>query len=724
MNRVTLILGVHNHQPVGNFGKVFEELYDKAYEPFLRALERHPRVKFTFHITGPLLEWLQEKRARYLERLFEMSARGQVEFFSGGLYEPILPILPDRDKVGQIQAMNRYLEARFQKRPRGLWVAERVWEPHLPKAIHEAGIEYVPIDDAHFKAAGYGEKDTFGYYLTEEQGALLKVFPISERMRYLVPFRQAHETIDYLRGVANESGDRCVTLMDDGEKFGGWPDTYKWVYEDGWLESFFKALEDNADWITCSTFAEYVDNHPPLGRVYLPAASYSEMGEWSLPAQVSREYGNLRHELSDRGEMPRYERFLHGGFWRNFLTKYDEANHLQKKMVRVSDKVEQARRKLSRKTPTSAQSALLAEAERSLYRGQCNCPYWHGVFGGLYLNHLRFGVYRELLAAERAADQLLNPEGKLQIEKVDFNADGREELAVETDRYHLLLEPALGGALTEVDWMKGPINLSDVLTRREEAYHHKLLALREGGGQGGHPASIHDMVRTKEPGLENMLFYDRERRVSLVERFVDKGVTVDDLWSVRAEDRGEFAGRPFGMEGPTQKKGREASVLLFREGKVREGGETMNVRFTKKITFPPGDLCLKVDYEIHNDGEKTLNARFLSEWNLTLLAGDSPDRFYFVDGRGLDDPRLCSRGEDQEVTRAGMTDRWVGLTVAFESLVPARFYRYPVETVSQSEGGFERVYQGSCLSWGWDLDLAPNATAFLTLSLRLEAQQP
>jgi alpha-amylase len=605
-----------------------------------------------------------------------------------------------------------------------LWIAERVWEPHLPKSIAEAGLEYTPIDDAHFKAAGYTEQDTYGYYLTEEQGSLLKVFPISERMRYLVPFRQVQETIDYLRSVATECGNRCVTLMDDGEKFGGWPDTYKWVYEDGWLESFFKALEDNADWITCSTFAEFVDTHPPLGRVYLPTASYTEMGEWALPPKASKEYADLRHEVSDRGEMPRYERFLRGGFWRNFLTKYEESNHLQKKMVRVSDKVEQARRKLARKKPTAQQSALLAEAERSLYRGQCNCPYWHGVFGGLYLNHLRFGVYRELLLSERAVDQLLNPEGSLCLERTDINADGREELAVETDRYHVILEPSFGGALIEIDWMKGPINLSDTLTRRPEAYHQKLIALRDGGGAQGQPASIHDMVRTKEPGLENMLFYDPQRRASLVERFVDKHVTVKDLWSAQAVDRGDFVGRPFAMETSSQRKGRPAEVTLFREGRVREGGETMPILLTKKLYFPAGDLNLQVDYEVHNDGDRRLETTFLSEWNLTLLAGHSPDRSYFIDGQPLEDPQLCTQGEASGVLRAGMIDRWLGLRIALESKTPSRFFRYPVETVSQSEGGFERVYQGSCLLWGWDLSLAPGETARYSLSLGLEATQP
>jgi alpha-amylase len=154
-----------------------------------------------------------------------------------------------------------------------------------------------------------------------------------------------------------------------------------------------------------------------------------------------------------------------------------------------------------------------------------------------------------------------------------------------------------------------------------------------------------------------------------------------------------------------------------------QGNDGIPVFLTKKLTFPAGDLSLKVEYEIRNDGTKLLDARFLSEWNLTLLAGDSPDRSYFIDGKKLDDPRLCVQGENESVSRAGMMDRWLGLVVAFQTASAARFLRYPVETVSNSEGGFERVYQGSCILWGWDLRLAPDETAKFELTLRLEDLQ-
>jgi alpha-amylase/alpha-mannosidase (GH57 family) len=275
VRKITLLFGVHNHQPVGNFGFVFEQMYAKSYEPFVRILKQHPKVKCTFHVTGPLWEWIQGHSPEYGDWLKAMAARGQVELFTGGMYEPILPILPDRDKVGQIRMMTEFLKKNFGVGARGMWVAERVWEPHLPMALREAGVEYITIDDAHFKSTGFSEEDTYGYYLTEEQGASVGVFPISEKMRYLAPFRQVNESIDFLRSVADDSGDRCVVLMDDGEKFGGWPDTYDWVYGQGWLERFFKALEDNADWIETATFSEWFSTHRPLGVAYLPAASYT-----------------------------------------------------------------------------------------------------------------------------------------------------------------------------------------------------------------------------------------------------------------------------------------------------------------------------------------------------------------------------------------------------------------------------------------------------------------
>src|SRR5574341_881500 len=172
-------------------------------------------------------------------------------------------MLPDRDKVGQIQALTEFLRSSFGVSPRGMWLAERVWEPQLPKVLRDAGVEFVLLDDSHFAQAGLDPETLGGYYLTEEQGATLAVFPISQRLRYLVPFADPEETVRYLQG---RRGAGAVTLVDDGEKFGLWPGTHQLVYGARWLRRFLEVLRA-VPRLRPSTFSRYLAGSRPRGRI-------------------------------------------------------------------------------------------------------------------------------------------------------------------------------------------------------------------------------------------------------------------------------------------------------------------------------------------------------------------------------------------------------------------------------------------------------------------------
>src|SRR5688572_26163125 len=215
------------------------EATERAYRPFLERVRARPEVRLTMHCTGSLLGWLREHAPATFDALGAVVSAGQVELLTGGFYEPILAILPDADKRGQIERLTSFLHTEFGVRPRGMWLAERVWEPHLPRALREAGVEYVLVDDSHFALAGLDPETLGGYYLTDEQGVSLAVFPISYRLRYLVPFAEPGETLAYLESRA---GAGSLTLMDDGEKFGVWPGTDALCYGEGWLRRFFEAL--------------------------------------------------------------------------------------------------------------------------------------------------------------------------------------------------------------------------------------------------------------------------------------------------------------------------------------------------------------------------------------------------------------------------------------------------------------------------------------------------
>ncbi len=306
MKSVIFTFATHNHQPIGNFDHVIEEAYEKSYRPFFELAAQFPTVRFGTHFTGILLDWLGLHHPNHLTKLKGMAATGQLEIISGGYYEPILSVIPPRDQQEQITRLSKKVHEVFGTIPRGMWLAERVWEQPMASALHDAGIRYVLLDDTHFLHAGLSEEDLTGYYLTEDRGKTLAVFPISKALRYTIPFAPVDETIRVLRDAATERGDQIVTFADDGEKFGVWPQTYDHVYGNhtakhpGWLEELLRKLSENSNWITMLPPGETLDRVTPRGRIYLPNSSYSEMMQWSLPtAEATQLYENFRHALDE-----------------------------------------------------------------------------------------------------------------------------------------------------------------------------------------------------------------------------------------------------------------------------------------------------------------------------------------------------------------------------------------------------------------------------------------
>jgi alpha-amylase/alpha-mannosidase (GH57 family) len=453
--RISLALTLHNHQPIGNFGWVFAEVFEQAYRPMVEALTRHPSVRVGLHYTGPLLEWLRTERPGFIADLRALVDRDQVEILGGGLYEPVLASLPERDRVGQLTRMADTVESTFGRRPTGAWLAERVWEPDVPTSLVAAGYGWTILDDSHLRAAAIPEDEMWGPYTTEDQGRLLRVFGTEQGLRYRIPFHEVDEVIEYLDEHATEAGERVGTMGDDGEKFGAWPTTYEHCWGKGrWVERFFEALVSNADWITTVRPSDWLASNPPVGRAYIPTGSYAEMGEWALPPDESRAFTNALHRARETGAPE--ARWLRGAFWRNFQIRYREINDLHKQMLRVSDKVD-------RMPDGAAREAALDH----LYRGQSNDCYWHGLFGGIYIAHMRAATLAHLIAAEDAADQVLGIATGSELRDLDL--DGRDEIRLATDGEVVALELDEGGGIGAWDIRAARHALTGVLRRRPEA---------------------------------------------------------------------------------------------------------------------------------------------------------------------------------------------------------------------------------------------------------------
>jgi alpha-amylase len=699
VSKFQFVLLIHAHQPVGNFDDVFERSYASCYLPFIEVLQRHPSVHIGLHYSGPLLEWIERAHPEYFERLTALVRSGQVEMVGGGFYEPVLIAIPPQDRLEQIVRLADYIEKHFTARPRGAWLTERVWEPQIPSSLAPAGVEYTLLDDNHFLGAGFEPGQLHGYYIAEDLCHTVKVLPGLKTLRYLIPFREVGETIGFLRAASSEHPGGFAAMGDDLEKFGVWPGTHDLCYRDGWLESFFKALECCSDWLEVSTPANAVASLAPLGRADLPAASYTEMMEWALPTSARKRFHGLVEEFASRPDaLP----FLRGGVWRNFFSKYSESNLMHKKMLHVSEKVKKLAHSRRREKGFAEDRD---EAANLLLRAQCNDAYWHGVFGGLYSPHLRTAVWRPLVQAEAIADRLEHRKPEYaEVATFDFDADGRDEIYFTSDKYAALVAPSDGGTISAMDFRPAAATLINSLKRRPEAYHNSLKNLGKNDGAGAQ--SIHDQRRSKEEGLERWLNYDRWPRHCFRLLVFGQNKSYQDYGAVKLDEDAALAGGRY-----VAKKVSDSHLTLAASDSHDWPAEKI---LTFRVTRNGFDV--ECDLVLGRNAPGTASIYVGIEVVLNFLAPSTQDRYFQTEGK-----RFPLRwGSAVPTVDLNVADEWQKINVRIEAPCARSFWIAPIETVSESEEGFERIYQGSQIMAVWPIELAAGSEWKGRMALRVE----
>jgi len=136
---VTLLLAIHNHQPVATSRTSSPSPSGGATAPVPRSSRRHPRIRVAFHYSGPLLDWLGP-RAGPISGSERRVADGHVELLRGRLLRAgaRCPAAPRRPRAGThdehvLGRSARVCSARF-------WLCERIWDPGLPATLAGTGL--------------------------------------------------------------------------------------------------------------------------------------------------------------------------------------------------------------------------------------------------------------------------------------------------------------------------------------------------------------------------------------------------------------------------------------------------------------------------------------------------------------------------------------------------------------------------------------------------------
>ncbi|MFX1600406.1 MAG: alpha-amylase/4-alpha-glucanotransferase domain-containing protein [Promethearchaeota archaeon] len=697
---INLPIVFHFHQPVDNFEWVIEDVYKKSYEPLIDNIFKFVDIKITLHFSGNLLEWLLKNKPKFIKKLKIMAKRNQIEIIGGGYYEPIFAIIPYRDKIAQIKKLTDLIKNEFGLEVKGAWLSERVWEPEYPSFLYDAGLKYVIVDDNHFRSTGITEEGTLYSYITEDEGKTLRIFAINEELRYLTPWKPTYLSIDYLKKNADTKGDRIALLISDAEKMGVWGTTHQICYVEGqghqdgdngkpFIPAFFEQIKNNP-WIKSLSLFEYIEQFPARSLVYLPTASYDKMEEWVLPTLIRKNFKKIRKSLRKDEENKETYQFLRGGFWRYFLVKYPESNNMHKKMIHVRNKLintEENLLKIQNEQLISVIVKKIDEAWDEIYKAQCNDCYWHGLFGGVYLQFLRFSVYTHLINAEKIIDEinnLINPKMKsyIYITPIDFLKDSKTEYIIESDIFNVYLYPNDGGTIFELDYKPKSYNLLNTLTRWPEAYHDsKKLATKE-------------------------VMVDRFKKNLLRLRFLQDDIDLEQLQADQYYEFGDFVNESFKVTS-TEKEGTIAIIEMEKIGSIKDldSDQRNPVRIAKDIHIEDNEIevIIRINFdELPED--KGMLSRIIKNLSVAIdipffFNGDT-NKFQWksrqVDFKDEKDMKLLESFQ-YPGSHFSAYDESYDINFEFDisnKIDSIKIYKFPIIAYAYTEEGYQEIYQG------------------------------
>ena len=562
--RISLALALHNHQPVGNFGWVIAEVFEQAYLPMVDALERHPTVRVALHYSGPLLDWLRAERPEFIERLRVLADRGQVEIMGGGYAEPILVSLPERDRVGQLRRMADEVEEAV----RDAADAARGWRSGsgsrtCRRRSWPGATAWTILDDAHFRAAAIPEDDLWGPYITEDQGRPITVFGTEQGLRYRIPLRTVEDVIE-LPARARHRG--RVAGRDDGRR----RREVRGVADD--LGALLgrratgssgssgargeRRLADDRD-------PERLAGRAPADRPRLRADRLVR-GDGRVGAAAPRESAAFADGAA-RARRPGIAGGCAGCAARSGATSRSSTARSTTSTSRCSA----CPRRSRRWPPGPARD----RAVDHLYQGQSNDCYWHGLFGGIYISHMRLATHEHLIAAEDLADRA---RGRARGGRdAGPRPRRRREVRLATAGQVVTVDLDEGAGIGDWDIRAARHAVTAVLRRAARGYHATLRAHEATSTRGRAGA------RAARRGLRSTTACARRRRASRTTSSTTRtsggpgwsgscrpDVTADDWANARTEDLADAVDGAFELAelGPDAARRRAARPTVAGDG--------------------------------------------------------------------------------------------------------------------------------------------------------------
>ena len=409
--KLSLILGSHAHVPSGSPECEFERVYEKKMRPFVSNLCRYPNIQAVLHYSGVLLYWVERTHPEFLMLIEDMVTRKQAEILGGGFYEPMFPLIPPQDRIGQIELLTTYLRKHFGKRPLGCWIPGMAWEQHLAASLCACDMNYTFLSRKQFIDAGMSGAELFSPCISEDQGKLIVIFPVSLSTEAELAEKSFSQVFIELKKKIDEeidfsSGGGIVTVFPEN--------------------------------ISCSP-----DEAPDTAwnRFFEEISLSENIVESTLPSKVLKSQKTFK-----KASFPDSSSLENNFSPRRFLIDHCEANGIYSKMIFANVLISQLKGDKERKQ----------NAREELWKAQDSFLFIPG--GGQIRHELRKAAYSSLLRAER----LSREKGKFisSLIQYDFDLDGVKEYLFQDARINCYIQQQ-GAGVFELDYLPKDWNYLD-----------------------------------------------------------------------------------------------------------------------------------------------------------------------------------------------------------------------------------------------------------------------
>lgn len=667
MGKLKLILGTHNSQSPEEITPVIEEYYQGAYKTFLTTLYNFPSITTSLYYSGSLLEWIENSHPEFFSVLLEMINSKQVELLGGGYYDPALTLLSFTDRLGQMEKLTTYIRKNFSKKPRGCFLPESVWDSSLVPSLKSCGFDYVYLDENQFLSAGIPDDELFNPVITEDQGKIVTVLPISSTLSKMFLRDKPSKVIDFLKENSHKTG--VFTIIFKGEYLNSPIIKSKDIKK--WLEEFCTLLEANSSWIETISPSKYVKQiQGNLKRAYFPQYSINGMRNKPLPLVSQRELNRLTRHLGALGDVSHW---INSGFFKQFIARYQDSSHIYSKMLYINLLVNQIKGDRSRKKT----------AREELWRAQSHYVYWHGNHLGIYDKDLRERSYRFLIEAELTTR--VKGIFKSGINHFDIDLDGKKEALYQGDNYNAYIS-SKGGVIFELDHLKKNRNLVSTVMRREEAYHIEKY---------------------------RKLGYDTYTRKMFHDHFISSDCSISDYQFQSFTENGTFINASYDYKGLNRES---KSVTLHARGGVRSYGVEHSVNIEKKYNFNKGEL--KITYIIENLEDSTLETVFAPEFNLSLGYGEKDSVVSFDEEPEVSLTKSNLTAKSVEHMRIEDRDNSIKTNLTFSEKA-TKVWTVTQFSKTMHNGSIEDLYQFTSFLPQWNIKIAPKSNFSLTINFSL-----